>query len=115
MSFKIPKIDRRLTPLSDKQIDKLDERFGRENVIIIENHGVFICDNQTKHKRAKTVELRNCRKVDGTCFTSTGEYAGTYVGSQQYFIMKDMLYDGGIFLQYYYDREIIKEGYEHEL
>jgi hypothetical protein len=115
MSFRIPKIHKKLTPLSEEQLKILDARFGSENVILIEKHGVFICDKQTKHSRAKTVELRDCRKVDGTCFTSTGEYAGTYVGKQQYFIMKDMLDDSELFLQYYYDREIIKEGYEHEL
>lgn len=96
--------------LNEQQLKQVENSFKHSNVLVARiGEEVYVCERTLKHKKEGTIELRECYKVDETCFEENGEYYGETLNEEKNFIMEDYYanYDYAVASIYFEDE--IKE------
>lgn len=96
--------------LTEEQIDKINDAFRHGSTLVfqIEGRGVFISDLYIKHRKNKTIEMKECYEVNESCFSGDNYYGDT-CGPRRHFIFTDPYSEAdGVIATIYYVEDIVK-------
>lgn len=95
--------------LNEQQFKQVEHSYKHENVLVARiGNDVYVCDKVIKHQKEGTIELKDCVRVDETCFEKNGDYYGDITNDPlKNFILDDCYADSeSAVASVYYEDEI---------